>query len=458
MKKIRILLLLTLLYSAAQAQQQTQEPTTFSLKQAIDYGLNENFAVKNANLQSEMSDAQKGEARGSLLPQITAQADLVHSFQVQKNITENGAGLVSNPNVPLGTPTAFQLGLKNTFTPNVTGSQVLFDQAFFSAQGAATANQEIAEKNITKSKIDVSVNITKAYYGVLVNEKQLQAIESSLTSLDSIYRETIGRYESGLARNIDVSRTLVSLNNVREQQQEIIRTVALSRSILRYQMNLSEENPLILTDSLYPGMIVEIQKILAENKEATKSTYSNRIEYSIIQSQQKYNAYLLKNAKAGHYPRLLAISSFGYNPGATHFSDLTQSARWYDYSTIGLRLQVPIFSGFAVNYRVQQKEIQQKITDNNKRSLEKEINLEVEQAIINLYNSVQSFNIQKENLALAEQNLAVLRAEYEAGIALNVEVTTAESDLITAQTNYYRAVYTALISKADYEKAVGSIK
>jgi len=456
MKKINMFLLVLLVYISAQAQQQAPEPTKFSLKEAIDYGVNENFSVKNSELQSDMSDAQKGEVRAGLLPQIAANADLIHSFNVQQNITESGIGFQANSPLPKGTPIAFQLGLRNTFTPNITGSQVLFDQSAFSAQGAAVANKEIAEKNISRSKIDVTVNITKAYYSVLVNEKQLEAVQSNLTSLDSIYKETTARFESGIARNIDVSRTLVSLNNVREQQQEIIRTVALSRSVLRYQMNLSEANPLILTDSLHPGMVTEIETIL-NNENNKKVVYANRIEYSIIESQQKYNSYLLKNAKAGHYPRLLAIGSFGYNPGATNFSDLTQSSRWYDYSTIGLRLQVPIFSGFAVSYRVQQKEIQQQITENNKRSLEKEINLEVEQAIINLYNSVQSFKIQRENLTLAQDNLEVLRAEYEAGLALNVEVTTAEADLILAQTNFYRAVYVALISKADYEKAIGSI-
>lgn len=456
MKQLSILIMLTLISNALQAQQQTSgEPTSFTLQQAIDYGLNENFNVKNANLQNELTTAQKGEIRANLLPQISANADLVHSINVQQNITESGVGFQSNSTLPKGTPIAFQLGLKNTFTPNITASQVLYDQSFFSAQGAAKANEEIAEKTITKTRIDVSVNITKAYYGVLVNEKQLQAIASNLTSLDSLYQETNARYESGLARNIDVSRTLVSLNNVREQREEIIRLVALSRSILRYQLNLSESNPLILTDSLYPSMVATIEKVLSEKKEAV---YTNRIEYAIIQSQQKYNSYLLKTAKAGHYPRLVAIGTFGYNPGATYFSDLTQSARWHNYSTIGLRLQVPIFSGLAVNYRVQQRQIQLRITENNKQSLEKEINLEVEQALINLHNSVQSFNIQKENVALAQQNLEVLRAEYQAGLALNVEVTTAESDLINAQTNYYRAVYIALISKADYDRAVGNIK
>lgn len=455
MKPISILLLLTFMYTAVQAQQQTSdEPTTFTLNQAIEYGLNENFNVKNSNLQSDLTTAQKGEIRANLLPQIAANADLIHSFNVQQNITESGVGFQANSPLPAGTPIAFQLGLRNTFTPNVSASQVLFDQSFFSAQGAAAANEEIAEKTITQTRIDVSVNITKAYYGVLVNEQQLKAIESNLASLDSSYQETNARYESGLARNIDVSRILVSLNNVREQREETMRLVALSRSILRYQMNLSESNPLILTDSLYPAMMDDIQKILTEKKSAV---YTNRIEYSIMQSQEKYNNYLLKNAKAGHYPRLLATGTFGYNPGATYFSDLTQSARWHNYSTIGLRLQIPVFSGFAVNYRVQQRQIQAKITENKKRSLEKEIDLEVEQALINLYNSVQSFNIQRENLNLAQQNLEILRSEYQAGLVLNVEVTTAESDLITAQTNFYRAVYVALISKANYDRAVGNI-
>lgn len=454
MKQLSILLMLTLISTAVQAQQETSEPTSFTLQQAIDYGLNENFNVKNSNLQSELSSAQKGEVRSNLLPQISANADLNHSFNVQQNITESGVGFQANSPLPKGTPIAFQLGLRNTFTPNLNASQVLFDQSFFSAQGAAKANEEVAEKTITKTRIDVSVNITKAYYGVLVNEKQLEAIEANLASLDSLYQETNARYESGLARNLDVSRTLVSLNNVREQREEIMRLVALSRSILRYQMNLSESNPLILTDSIHPAMVAAIEKILSEKKEAV---YANRIEYSIIQSQQKYNNYLLKSAKAGHYPRLVAIGTFGYNPGATYFSDFSQSERWHNYSTIGLRLQVPIFSGLAVNYRVQQREIQSRITDNNKRSLEKEINLEVEQSLINLYNSLQSFNIQRENLTLAQQNLEVLRAEYQAGLALNVEVTTAESDLINAQTNFYRAVYVALISKADYDRAVGNI-
>jgi len=453
MKQFYILLLLALSLSAF-AQDQ-QEPSSFSLKEAIDYALQENFNVKNANLQSELANARKGEVRGALLPQVSGVATYNHNFQVQKNILENRPGSISyNPAVPIGTPSSIQLGLPNQFVGALNASQVLFDQGVFASQNAAKVSDDISEKNITRSKIDVTVNVTKAYYGVLVNEKQLLAIGKNLQRVDSLYSETNARYESGLARDVDRSRLQVSLNNIKVEKERVTRNVELSRSILRYQLNLSEANPLQLKDSLYEGQLIAIEQ---EAKQDFNAVHENRIEYSIIKSQEMLNLYDLRNTASGRYPRLIAVGTIGYNPAATNLSDIGQSARWQQYSYVGLNLQVPLFSGFALNYRIKQKRIQQKITENNKLSLEKEINLEVEQAQINLHNSMQAFRLQKENIALAEQNLEVLRAEYQAGIALNIEVVTAEASLIDAQTNFYSAVYNALVAKADYDKATGNI-
>ncbi|MDB5271950.1 MAG: TolC family protein [Chitinophagaceae bacterium] len=456
MKQITTLLFVMLLQVSAMAQQQTasQEPTSFSLKEAIDYALQENFNVKNANLQRDLATARKGEVRGMLLPQVSGNVDYNHNFQVQKTILENGVGLINVATLPQGIAYPVQLGLVNQFVGALNASQVLFDQAAFSAQNAAKANDEISEKNITKSKIDVSVTVTKAYYGVLVNEKQLLAINKNLQRVDSLYSETNARFQSGLARDVDRSRIQVSLNNIREERERVTRNVELSRSILRYHLNLSESNPLQLKDSLYEGQITVIETAANQDFDAI---HENRIEYSIIKSQELFNLYDLRNTAAGRYPRLTAVAAIGYNPAATNLGDIGQNARWQQYSLVGVRLQVPIFSGFSLNYKIKQKKVQQQITENSKLSLEKEINLEVEQALINLNNSLQSFRIQRENIKLAEQNLEVLRAEYENGIALNIEVVAAEASLIDAQTSFYNSIYNTLVSKADYDKATGNI-
>lgn len=450
MKKISLLFFLAL-HMSVRAQ---DEPQSFSLKQAIDYALEQNFSVKNAQLEKELALAKKGEARGMLLPQISGKVDYTYSPQIQKNIFENGVGLVNNTNTPLGTVIPVQFALANQLLPSLNASQVIFDQSYFTAQGAAKVYDEIAEKNITKDKIDAAVNVIKAYYGVLVNEQQLVAINKNLERMDSLYSETNARFESGLARNIDVSRIQVSLNNMKEEKERVSRNVNLSRSVLRYHLNLSESNPLALTDQLDETEIASIQASLTQDLEAI---HENRIEYSIINSQLRFDRFDLKNASAGRYPTLMASATIGYNPAATYLSNITQSERWQTYSMVGLHLNIPIFSGFTLNSKIKQKQIQQRITENNKLALEKEIDLEVEQALINLNNSMQSYRIQKDNIALAQENLRVLQAEYEQGIALNIEVITAEADLIDAQTNFYTSIYNTLIAKADYDKATGNI-
>ena len=154
---------------------------------------------------------------------------------------------------------------------------------------------------------------------------------------------------------------------------------------------------------------------------------------------------------------MLAIGAVGFNPGASQFENLSQRVRWEQYSYLGLRLQVPILNGFVSHYRVQQRKIQEQKTELDIKQLEKQIDLETEQAIINLNNNLQSLKTQKRNLALAENTLRLLRAENAEGISTNLDVTVAEADFIAAQTNYYNALYGALVSKADYEKAIGNL-
>jgi outer membrane protein len=111
----------------------------------------------------------------------------------------------------------------------------------------------------------------------------------------------------------------------------------------------------------------------------------------------------------------------------------------------------------ALYHKVQEKKLEEERTNNNKKILERTIDLQVEESLINLSNSIESLKIQKRNLDLAIENVRVLKAENESGITMNLEVTTGEAALKDAQTNYFNALYNALLSKADYERAMGTL-
>jgi len=64
---------------------------------------------------------------------------------------------------------------------------------------------------------------------------------------------------------------------------------------------------------------------------------------------------------------------------------------------------------------------------------------------------------QKKNMALAEQVYNQTKLKYEQGLGSNIEVTNAETDMITSQNNYFSAVYDAIIARIDYLKAIGKL-
>jgi outer membrane protein TolC len=218
-----------------------------------------------------------------------------------------------------------------------------------------------------------------------------------------------------------------------------------------FQMNYDPKQPLNIDGELDENQLV-IQSGAYDNFD-----YQNRIEYSILQNQRQLNDAQLGVIKGQYVPRLSAFATTGYNPAATQFGDIFQGSRYYNYTFVGLKLQVPIFHGFEKRYKVANQVLEGQKINNNLRNTERSIDLQIRQAEINVMNGMESLKIQKRNLSLAEENVKVIRAENAQGIATNLEVTNAEADLNEAQNNYYNALYTALIAKTDLDKATGKL-
>ena len=145
-------------------------------------------------LQIKKLQPQRNDLFSRALPQINANVDFNHYINLQKTILENNPGTRGYDSTQaIGKVIPTQFFLPNQFLPSITATQIVFDQSYFSSIGASKVLKQISEKNIKKTKIDVAYNVVSAYYGVLVNEKQLAFLESNLLRIDSSYRETKSR-------------------------------------------------------------------------------------------------------------------------------------------------------------------------------------------------------------------------------------------------------------------------
>ncbi|MCH5716916.1 TolC family protein [Niabella hibiscisoli] len=133
------------------------------------------------------------------------------------------------------------------------------------------------------------------------------------------------------------------------------------------------------------------------------------------------------------------------------------SAFWFPVSALSLKLSVPIFNGFATNARVEQARIKFRQTQNQVEALKNNIDNEREAALNTFRSALTDMDYQKNNMQLAEKVYQQTKKKYEIGTGSQIEIDAARVQLQSSQTNYYNALYNAVIAKVDFLKASGKL-
>ena len=487
MKKILYLIVATSLLSGAYTSTKAQSDSTFTLEQSIAFALKNRASLAATRTQLNEADARIGEIRAMGLPQVNAAVEVGNNFIQQKTLIDTRAfGSPQVLNEFVITPEQINSGQSITLTPTysapepvpgsglqaitfvqpytgsfvVTGSQLLFDGSYLIGLKAAGTYAELSRKNVQQSEIEVAEQVSKAYYGVLVNRERMALLNQNLYRLDTLLSQTKIMFQNGVAEKLDVDRLQVSRNNLFVEQQKTARLLELSEGLLKFQMGLPQQEPIVLTEGL-----AEVQDEIMQSIPADFD-YSNRIEYSILETQRDLAELDLKNIRSGYLPKLYANARYGYNGVGDSFGDVMKvragkdnftDRNWFDFGYVGAQLQIPIFDGLRRHYQIQQAKARLERTRFGFDALEQAIDLELRQASVTLVNALAMIEAQQENLELAEEIARVAKIKFQEGVGSNLEVVTAETELRQAQTNYYAALYDALIAKVDLGRAAGTL-
>jgi outer membrane protein TolC len=183
--------------------------------------------------------------------------------------------------------------------------------------------------------------------------------------------------------------------------------------------------------------------------------YANRIEVQLLETQKKLQQYNLQYYKWSFLPEVSAFGNYNLNLLNNRFSKLYGQS--YPNSYAGILLSIPIFQGGKRLQQIKQAELEVSQVDNSIASIRNNINTQYERALANYKSNLYNYNSLKENLSLANEVYDVIRLQYRAGIKTYLEVINAETDLRTAQINYYNALYQLLSSKIDVSQSLGNI-
>ncbi|NJN41124.1 MAG: TolC family protein [Flammeovirgaceae bacterium] len=435
-----------------------------SLQECIDYTLANNLQVKNKELEYHSSKAKVGEFLSLGYPQISGNVDFAYNYIIPTTFIQDfvspavyGVLFTENviPSKPLPPAEFFpvQFGTKYTGRMTLDFTQMVFDGSFFVGLKASQTYTELSRKDLIKSKTDAVTAIKKAYYSVMVNKERLALVEKNLGRLDSLLRDTKSMYENGFVEKIDVNRIQVQFNNIKVALQNAAFGLKVSMDLLKFQMGMSIEEKLDVSDDLNT---LKFQVLADDFKEGFE--YEDRIEYSVLMTNHDLVGIDIKNTKVQYMPKIDLYGNYGGSYGTSGFNNLFAfGENWFELGTLGVRMSIPIFDGMQKSYMIKQKKFKLEQVENSMELLKNQIDMEKEQASSTFNTSLENLRAQQENMALAEEVYRVTKIKYEQGVGANIEVIDADASYKEAQTNYYSALYDALIATVDMEKAYGKL-
>ncbi len=418
---------------------------TYTLQEAVDFALQNTSAIKNAELAIDAAKHKKWETTTIGLPQISASVDY-------QNFLEQPVSLIPaklfEPMAPDDAFAEISFGTKQNMNASATLSQLLFDGSYLVGLQSAKVYLKISELAKVKTKQAIKEAVIDAYGNVLLAKEGVLIIENNLKLLDKTIHDTNEIYKNGFAEEQDVEQLQITRENLNNQLNKTKRLLVVGKNMLKIVMGIDIDKPITLTDDLEKLSTIDL------GLSTTDFNVENHIDYQISKNSVRAKELFVKLEKSKYLPQLVAFLNYGTKANSEQFNFLNSEQRWFASSLFGVSLNVPIFSSFKRNARVQQAKIALKQENNNLSQEAQKLKLAVENAKANYQYAMDNFNTSKKNLALAKRIEKKEQIKFFEGVSTSFNLTQAQNQLYSTQQDYLQAIVQIISTKAKLETAL----
>lgn len=410
-------------------------PAAITLQQSINYALRNQPALKQAAIDRLINDKDIDISLSAWLPQITSANQYQHYFR---------GGPVNAAQVNAG-GTAFR-------EFSILGAQLnqtIYNNEVLQASKAAKYSRLYYSQNEVSTRIDVVSDVSKAFYDVLLSQRQLTIINQNITRLQRSLKDATSRYEAGIVDKIDYKQATIALNNELAQRKQTTETIKVKMATLKQIMGVQAGREFSLS---YDSTRYEREAVIDTN---VNLNYNNRIEYQLLQTQKNLQNVNVNYYKYGFLPSLSAVGSYNLIFLNNNLGNLY--SRSFTNAYAGLSLNIPIFQGGRRLKNLSRARLQVERTDQDIINQQNTISTQYVQALASYKSNYNNWQTLKENVGLATDVYNVVSLQYREGIKTYLDVIVAQSDLRTAQINYYNALFQVLASKIDLQRALGTL-
>jgi len=409
-----------------------------SLVQAVELALKQNPTQQIAVLNAAESVEDKNITRADLLPQAKlGVADSANRVNLRAEF--GGKPLVPQAQLP------GHIGPYQLFSAGPSFGATIFDLSLWKRYQAARANVTGSRADSLSTREQVILLVVSQYIGSLRAVANVEASHSRVLLAQALYDQAADLQKEGVGTGIDTLRANVELQNEKQVLIEAENDRDASIFGLSKLLNLDPRQKLELADSLsffetpQPEVDSSIDQALV-----------TRQEWKAILAQEKAAGY---EKQAAQYERLPSLRFDGYwNYYGTSISNGIPA---YQYQA---SFNVPIFTGGRIKAEVAKSDIELQKLEQQKADLRNQIALDVKTSLLNLQSARNEVQVADLGVQLAHEEVGQARDRFQAGVANNIEVISAQDSLSRANDNQIAALYRFNQARADYARAIGQME
>jgi len=419
----------------------SQEPSLrqLTLEGAVKMAMKYNPDLRTARFEVNRADAKVKEAWGTALPSIDISGSYTRTLKRPIFFASFN-----------GEQVAIEMGFDHALNMALTGKQILFNGAVIVGVTAAHVYSHLARDLYTSKQIETVTNVRKAYYTALLAREVVDMMHSGMRNAEDNLKNVLVMRKQGIVSEYDELRASVQVENMRPEVIRMENNYALALDALRNTIGVDKDENFQISDSLTFEAIDD--SLIAGAEQLAIDSNPN---LNAVSRQIDLNGAVVSAERSNYLPTIAAFGQYQYQAAKNELrfsgQDLISSAQ------VGISISMNIFQGLQTRARVEQAQMEEQKSIEQKVSLERNLKTGIHSVVGNLKQARKRVETQQKTVETAERGYKIVTTRYLSNAATQLEVNDAQLALTQAKVNRIQSVYDYLVAAADLDQLIGRL-
>ena len=436
MKKILLFIVFTS-YGFSQA-----EITSLSLDDAVEYGIENNRRLQNAERDVQIAYKQRWETIAIGLPNVTLDLNYLNYLELPTSLipAEFFGG-------QKGDFAEIQFGTEQSAIGSVKLEQLLFDGSWIVGLEYSKIYLNISENLYEKTLLEVRESTVKLYSLVVTLDEGIILLKETLENFKKDLFEVTELYKNGFEEVENVEQIKITIAQAELSLLQAKKTRDNQLNLLKLVLGINLEDTIILSTSI-DDFIAE--NIIFSNSFDEFNTNKN-IDVKISQNNFDTKRIEYKLEKSKKLPKVSGFISGTYTGYNNEFDFTNKSQNWFGSSVLGINLEIPVFNAFKLNTSSQRAKIAMNQAMTNLEEQEERVKAQVQQKLKEYQIAIQTLSVSEQNMNLAMSIEEKNSIKFFEGIVSSFELRQAQLQLLDSQQKYLNSVLELISIKTELE-------